>query len=83
MRAGVMKELGPQWLVVFYNHVCCHPNFVVNGFKEAGITDALQIGVVTPPSHEGTLLDDDETKDPFLDIHSDKFSTRNPLLVCY
>lgn len=55
MRAGIMKELGAQWLVAFYDHVCCHPDLVVNGFKEAGITDALENGIVTPSSQEGPL----------------------------
>ena len=57
-------------LVAFYDHVSCHPDLVVNGFKEAGIIDALEnsIPVVTPLSHEETSSDDD---DPFLDIHSD------------
>ena len=71
MRAGVMKELGAQWLVAFYDYVCCHPDLIVNGFKEAGIADTLENGVATLPSHEGTPSDNDETEDPFLDIHSD------------
>ena len=46
MQAGVMKELRAMWLVAFYDHVCSHPDLVVIGFKEAGIVDALENGVV-------------------------------------
>lgn len=58
-------------MVAFYDHVSSHPDLVGTGFKEAGIMDALKKGVVTPPQHDGTLSDEDETEDPFLDIHSD------------
>ena len=65
MRAGVTKELGAQWLVAFYDHICSHPDLVVNGFKETGIMDALDKGVVSPPPCDGTFSDEDETEDPF------------------
>ena len=68
MQAGVMKELGAKRLVAFYDHVCSHPELIVNGFKEAGIVDALENGVVAPLQHDETLSDEDETEDPFLDI---------------
>ena len=48
MQAGVMKELGAKWLVTFYDHVCSHLGLAVNGFKGAGIIDALENGVVAP-----------------------------------
>lgn len=70
--------------VALYNHVCCNPDLVVNGFKEAGITDALENGIATPPFHEGPSSDDDESEDPFFDIHSDSFWFISvPLPVCY
>ena len=68
-----MKEFGAKWLVGFYDHVRSNPNLIVNGFKEAGILEALENDVVPPPPHDGTSSDKDETEDPFLelDIHSD------------
>ena len=42
-----MRELGAQWLVAFFDHVRSHPELVVNGFKEAGIVDAIEKGEVT------------------------------------
>ena len=71
MPAGVMKELGAQWLLAFYDYICIHPELVVNGFKEAGIVQALENGVVGRPQQIGTFLDDDQAEDPFLDIHYD------------
>ena len=35
----------------------------MNGFKEAGIVDALENGVVAPPQHDEILSDEDETED--------------------
>ena len=68
MQAGVMKELGAKWLVGFYDHVRSNPNLIVNGFKEAGILEALENDVVPPPPHYGTPSDEDETEDPFLEL---------------
>ena len=44
----------------------------MNVFKEAGIIDTLESGIAsTFSSHDETLLDEDETEDPFLDIYPD------------
>ena len=47
MQAGVIKQLGAKWLLVFYDHVCSHLDLAVNGFEEAGIVDELENGVIT------------------------------------
>ena len=69
-----------MWLVAFYDYVCSHPDLVVIGFKEAGIVDALENGVVALPQHDKTLSNGDETEDSFLDILSDS-DQLNPLSV--
>ena len=69
MRVGVMRELGAQCLVAFYDHVRSHPELIVNGFKEAGIADAIENGEVNL-SPQGRSLSHplvDET-DPDIDI---------------
>ena len=63
MRIAVMRELGAQWLVGFYDHVRSHPELVINGFKEAGILNAIEKGDVPVPSI-------DMPEDPFLDMDS-------------
>ena len=70
MPAGVMKELGAKWLVAFYDYTSIHPELVINGFKEAGIVHALEIGMVGSPQ-SGAFLDDYRVEDPLLDIHDD------------
>ena len=42
MRGTIMKELGVKWLTALYDHMCSHPETIKNGFKDAGITEALQ-----------------------------------------
>ena len=37
----IMKLLGAKWLIEFYDYVVGKPEIVKNGFKAAGITDAL------------------------------------------
>lgn len=40
--------------------------------QEERIIDALEKDVVTPPPHDGTSADEDETEeDPILDIHDE------------
>ena len=43
---------------------------MINGFKEGGIVQALENGMVGP-LQSGTLLDDYQADDPFLDMHDD------------
>ena len=38
----IMKPLGAKWLIEFYDYVVGKPEIVKNGFKAAGITDALR-----------------------------------------
>ena len=40
---SVMKPLGAKWLMKAFDHIQSqsHPTFVMNGFKAAGITDAI------------------------------------------
>ena len=39
---SIMKELNAKRLTALYNHMCSHPEIVSNGFKDAGITEALK-----------------------------------------
>ena len=41
MRATIVKELVAVWMTALYVHLCNHPEIVTNGFKEAGIVEAL------------------------------------------
>ena len=43
--AARMKSLGGKWLVDAINYLESHPAILTNGFKAAGITDALGITV--------------------------------------
>ena len=40
-----MKSLGGQWLVKAFEYIKSHPGILINGFKAAGITDALDIAI--------------------------------------
>ena len=40
-----MKSLGGQWLVKAFECIKSHPGILINGFKAAGITDALGIAI--------------------------------------
>ena len=43
MKTTVMKELGVNWLTALYDYLRGRPKILVkNGFKEAGIVEALQ-----------------------------------------
>ena len=55
MRTIVMKELGVKWLSELYDYLRGRPEILVNGFKEAGIVDALQ-------------CEEERDIDPFSDI---------------
>ena len=65
MGMAIMKELGAQWLVSFYDYICSHTELVRNGFKEAGIIEALEKGPSPPSPHAN------DDNDPFLDLDSD------------
>ena len=38
---AVMKEIGAKWLVDMADHISNNPQFIVNGFLHAGISEAL------------------------------------------
>ena len=42
LRMAIMKPLGAQWLLKAYKHLMNNREIVKNGFKAAGITDALR-----------------------------------------
>ena len=46
MQVRITRELGAQWLVAIFYHAHRHPGLIVNGFKEAGIIDAIKKGEV-------------------------------------
>ena len=45
MRMSVMKELNSRWFISAYDHIQSNPDIVKNGFKKAGITEALEKGL--------------------------------------
>ena len=57
LRLSVMKELEAMWLVSAFDYFNSNSNIVSNGFKKAGITDAIE------GQHE--VLSDE---DPFNDL---------------
>ena len=42
---SVMKELSSRWFISAHDHIRANPDIVKNGFKKAGITDALKKGL--------------------------------------
>ena len=45
MLMSVMKELSSQRFISAYDHIQSNPDIVKNGFKKAGISDALEKGL--------------------------------------
>ena len=45
MQMAVMKELSSRWFVSACDHIQSNPDIVKNGFKKAGITEALEKGL--------------------------------------
>ena len=62
-RMQVVKELSAQWLLGFFDYMQCKPDLFVNGFKEAGISGALDGLPQRIPS--------DTSSDPFDDCDSE------------
>lgn len=52
MRMSVVKELGSKWFISAYNHIRSNPDIVKNGFKKAGITEALEKGLPEADSRQ-------------------------------
>ena len=42
---SVMKELSSRWFISAHDHIRANPDIVKNGFKKAGITNALEKGI--------------------------------------
>lgn len=42
LRLSIMKPLGARWLIAAYNYLKSKKEILANGFKAAGITDALK-----------------------------------------
>ena len=41
LRLSILKPLNAGWLVDMYQYLKDHPEFIINGFKAAGITEIL------------------------------------------
>ena len=67
----IMRELGAQRLVSLFDHARSHPELLVNGFKEAGIVDAIEKGEVDLTSQDGSPHLSVREADPFQNIDSD------------
>ena len=48
MRMSVVKELSSRWIVSAYDYIRSSPEIVLNGFRKAGITSAIEYGIETP-----------------------------------
>ena len=46
MWMSVMKELSSRWFISAYDYIQANPDIVKNGFKKAGISEALEKGVL-------------------------------------
>ena len=58
-----MKELSSRWFISAYDHIQSNPDIVKNGFKKAGITEALETGL--PEADAELDLQDLSENDPF------------------
>ena len=63
MRMSVMRELSSQWFISAYNHIQSNPDIFKNGFKKAGITEALEKGL--PEADAELDLQNVSENDPF------------------
>ena len=60
---SVMRELSSRWSISAYDHIQSNPDIVKNGFKKAGITEALEKG--HPEADAELDLQDLSENDPF------------------
>ena len=56
MRMSVLKEHSCKWLVSAYDYIRSHPDIIVNGFRKAGIIDALENEL---PAPDNLAIEDD------------------------
>ena len=59
MRLSVMKEMSAKWLEGLYDHLRASRQTIINGFKKAGIADAVENPAIP--------ADSDSDGDPFAD----------------
>ena len=59
-----MKEHGAKWIASACDYLCCNPSISMNGFKEAGILDAMEGKIISVDSFP---VDDE---DPFAKLIS-------------
>ena len=75
LRMSVMKELGARWIVSACDHIRSHPEIITNGFKKAGIVEAIASPDNISSSNcngdptSGDMADQDSSDgDPFEDL---------------
>ena len=59
---SVIKELSSRWFISAHSYIQSNPSIVQNGFKKAGITEALENGLPEADSDQVLQVSDD---DPF------------------
>ena len=69
LRLAALKELGAKWLVEMADYISNNPQFIVNGFRRAGIPGALDGYEEDPEDLEEELEElsgnsEDEPEDP-------------------
>ena len=42
MRLSIMKPLSAKWVIETYQYLSANPTIIINGFRAAGIVDALK-----------------------------------------
>ena len=67
-RLSIMKELEGKWIVSAYDYLRCSPSISLNGFKAAGILDAMEGEIIVVDSGP---LDDEH---PLIDLTNDDFN---------
>ena len=58
----MIKEHSCKWLVSAYDHIQSHPDIIVNGFRKAGIINALEKEL---PAPDNLAMEDDRNDVPF------------------
>lgn len=58
MSMAVIKEVSATWLTGLYDHLCSSQDIIKNGFRKAGITDAIQSFPVPAPDQVHPCEDD-------------------------
>lgn len=61
---SVMKELSAHWIVSACDHIRSHAEIITNGFKKAGIVDAIAHPVTIQVMSTGSELQVADDDDP-------------------